>query len=175
MPHRAIYRVIYDDVTLSDTPTSLGYGGSMKILFILTTVFSVSCMGIEHFTLEGNKKLNLPFSDAVKVGKQIYISGNIGVLPGTATLVEGGIEAETEQTLKNIGRVLEHYGLNFSDIYRCQIMLAEISEWKTMNSVYKRYFKAPYPARSALGAKGLALGARVEIECTASAHKNAEY
>ena len=147
----------------------------MKILLILTSIFSISCMGIEHFTLEDNKKLNLPFSDAVKVGDHVYISGSIGVLPGSGTLVTGGIEAETEQTLKNIGRVLEHYDLSYSDIFRCQIMLADISEWKKMNAVYKRYFKAPYPARSALGAKGLALGARVEIECTASARQKAGY
>ena len=117
-----------------------------------------------------NPSLKLPFSEAVSVAETIYLSGQIGVIPQTLTLVEGGIEAETLQTMNNIKSTLEANGLAMRNIVKCTIMLADLSEWSKFNNVYTTFFKEPYPARSALGVNGLALGAKVEIECLAVDH-----
>ena len=111
---------------------------------------------------------DLPFSEMVKVGKVIYLSGQIGVIPGTLNLVSGGIKAETRQSMENIKAVLEHHGYSMKNVVKCTVMLADISEWPTFNEVYKSFFSKPYPARSAFGANGLALNARVEVECLAA-------
>ena len=111
---------------------------------------------------------NLPFSDAVRVGNMLYLSGSIGVLPGTLDLAEGGIQAETRQTMENIRTTLEKYGSSMDRIVKCTIMLADISEWNAMNEVYVSFFPGHKPARSAFGADGLALDSRVEIECMAT-------
>ena len=109
----------------------------------------------------------LPFSEVVRVDNTLYLSGMVGVKPGTTELVSGGIEAESHQTMKNIRMMLQAHGASMDDVVKCTVMLADISEWRTFNQVYKTYFKGRYPARSALGANGLALGARVEVECLA--------
>jgi reactive intermediate/imine deaminase len=109
----------------------------------------------------------LPFSEAVRVGDTLYLSGQIGIEPGTLKVVTGGIEAEARQTLANIRTSLEAHGYTLRDVVKCTVMLADIGEWAAFNEVYKAFFSAPYPARSALGANGLALGARVEVECIA--------
>lgn len=109
----------------------------------------------------------LPFSEAVRVGDTLYLSGQVGIKPGTLELVPGGIRAEARQTLENIRTTLEAHGYSMRDIVKCTVMLADIAEWATFNEVYKTFFSPPYPARSALGANGLAIGARVEVECLA--------
>lgn len=109
----------------------------------------------------------LPFSEAVQVGNTLYMSGQLGITPGTMNLVAGGIEPESRQTMENIRTTLEAHGYSMSDIVKCTVMLADISEWQAFNSVYQTFFMRPYPARSALGAGGLALNARVEVECIA--------
>ena len=109
----------------------------------------------------------LPFSEAVRVDDTLYLSGMVGVTPGTTKLVAGGLEAESRRTMDNIGMTLEAHGASMDDVVKCTVMLADISEWRTFNQVYKTYFKGRYPARSALGANGLALGARIEVECLA--------
>ena len=114
----------------------------------------------------------LPFSQAVRVGDVLYMSGAIGVLPGEMELAPGGIEPETKQTMENIGEVLKGNGLTFDDVFKCTAMLADMSKWGAFNKVYVTYFKPEHlPARSALGANGLALGAQVELECWAFARK----
>jgi 2-iminobutanoate/2-iminopropanoate deaminase len=110
----------------------------------------------------------LPFSEAVRVGNTLYLSGQIGVKPGTLQLVPGGIREEARQALENTKTSLEANGYDMSDVVKCTVMLADIAEWATFNEVYRTFFSAPYPARSALGASGLALGARVEVECIAA-------
>lgn len=109
-----------------------------------------------------------PFSDAVRVGHMLYLSGKLGT-DGASGLVSGGIKAETKQTLENIRSVLERSGSSFDQVVKCTVMLADMSEWGAMNEVYVTYFaKDRMPARSAFGVSGLALGARVEIECLAT-------
>lgn len=109
----------------------------------------------------------LPFSEAVRVDNTLYLSGQIGVLPGTLNLVPGGIESESRQAMDNIKTTLETHGYAMNDLVKCTVMLADIKEWTTFNNIYKTYFTSHFPARSALGANGLAMGARVEVECIA--------
>jgi reactive intermediate/imine deaminase len=111
----------------------------------------------------------LPFSEIVKVNDTLYLSGQLGNVPGTMKLVDGGIKAEAHQTLDNIKTVLQTHGYDMHNLVRCTVMLADIADWPAFNEVYKTYFSAPYPARSAFAASGLALGARVEVECIAVA------
>ncbi len=122
---------------------------------------------VEYLLMPGMEGLDLPFSSAVRVDNTLYVSGNVGNLPGTLDLAPGGIAGETKQTLDNIKAVVEQFGSSMDKIVKCTVFLADINEWAAMNEVYKTYFKNP-PARSALGASGLALNARVEIECIAA-------
>jgi reactive intermediate/imine deaminase len=108
-----------------------------------------------------------PFSGAVRVGNTLYLSGALGADPATKKLVPGGIEAETKQTLENIKATLERNGSDLDHVVKCTVFMADIQEWPRMNEVYKKYFLKHFPARSAVAGSGLALGARVEIECIA--------
>ena len=121
---------------------------------------------VEYLLMPGLEDLDLPFSSAVRVDNTLYLSGNLGNIPGTLDLAEGGISGETQQTMENIKRVLEQFGSSMDEVVKCTVFLADMAEWGAMNEVYKTHFKNP-PARSALGASGLAIGARVEIECIA--------
>ena len=109
-----------------------------------------------------------PFSVGVRVGDVLLLSGTLGTEPGTPTLVGGGIEAETDQALKNIRRLLEANGTSMDRVVKCTVMLADIADYGAMNAVYVKHFPGPKPARSTFAASGLALGARVEIECWAA-------
>ena len=121
---------------------------------------------VTYLQMPGTEDLGLPFSSAVRVGNTLYLSGNLGNVPGTLELAAGGIDGETRQTLDNIAAVLEQFGSSLDDVVKCTVFLADIKDWPAMNEVYRTYFKNA-PARSALGANGLALNARVEIECIA--------
>jgi reactive intermediate/imine deaminase len=119
---------------------------------------------VEYYTSESMK--GLPFSAAVRVGRMLYLSGQVGT-DGSRKLVPGGIAAETRQVMENIRATLERYGSSLDHVIKATVMLTDMSEWAEMNEVYVTYFSKHMPARSALGANGLALGARVEIECIA--------
>ncbi len=122
----------------------------------------------EYLLSEQAKSLNLPFSEAVRVGDMLYLSGQLGILPGTTELAPGGIEGETRQAMENIRSVLERYGSSMDKIVKCTVMIADIGEWPKFNEVYVTFFPGPKPARSAFAAAGLALNGRVEVECWAS-------
>ena len=109
----------------------------------------------------------LPLSEAVRVGDTLYLSGQVGIVPGTMNLAPGGLEGETRQTMENIKTSLQAHGYSMNDLVKCLVMLADVSQWATFNEIYKTYFNERYPARSAFGANGLAIGAQVEIECIA--------
>lgn len=126
---------------------------------------AIAAESIEYLNSGKVLPKNLPFSEAVRVGNTLYLSGQIGILPGTLKLVPGGIVEESRQTMDNIKASLEANGYSMNDLVKCTVMLADIAEWGAFNQVYKTYFTSRYPARSALGANGLALGARVEVEC----------
>lgn len=123
---------------------------------------------MEFINSAAARAAKLPFSQAVRVGDVLYLSGALGNLPGTMQLVPGGMEAEARQTMENIGAVLKESNLSFSAIFKCTVMLADMSKWADFNKVYLTYFDPDcLPARSAFGANGLALGAQVELECWA--------
>jgi len=129
----------------------------------------MSKVGIERFSNGGVLPPSLPFPECTAVGGLLFLSGQLGNLPGTLALVEGGIRAETRQALDNIVAVLRSQELGLENLVRCTVMLADIGEWPEFNAVYGEFFTdAPMPSRSAFGCNGLALGARVEIECTAA-------
>lgn len=113
----------------------------------------------------------LPFSEAVEACGLVFLAGQVGTVPGELRLVPGGIGPETRQTIENIKAILARRGLTLDDVVKVTVFLADISEWPAMNEVYREHFDAPYPARSAAGASGLALGARVEIEVIAQARR----
>jgi len=125
---------------------------------------------VEHY---GRPVLNgqpLPFSDAVRVGDTLYLSGQLGI--GADGKLPEGIEAQTKQTLDNIGAILKRAGLGYEDVFHCTAMLADMKLWPAFNTVYVTYFpEGKRPARSAFGASGLALGALIELECQAYAGK----
>ncbi|HIA94004.1 MAG TPA: RidA family protein [Candidatus Marinimicrobia bacterium] len=120
---------------------------------------------VEYLQSEEFKQINMPFSEAVRVGNLLFLSGQIGDvytdIPGQTKLAEGGIRPETRQTMENIKSVLERYGLTLENVVKCTCMLADIKEWGEMSEEYIKYFPINKPARSAFAGTGLAMGARV--------------
>ena len=123
----------------------------------------------EYYDSDLTRGLGLPFSEAVRVGDLLILSGMVGTRPGTLELVPGGLEAESRQALENIRHMVEAAGGSIEDIVKCTVMLEDISQWSAFNRIYVEFFGDHRPARSAFGADGLALGAAVEVECIAAA------
>ena len=118
----------------------------------------------EYYTMPGPRPL--PFSEAVRVGDMLYLSGQLGT-DSAGKLVAGGIGPETRQALTNVAAVLARHGSSMDRVVKCTVMLADIREWAAMNEVYEEFFPEHRPARSAFGTTGLAMGARLEVECLA--------
>ena len=109
-----------------------------------------------------------PFSESVQAGPVLYLSGQIGEAADGSGVVPGGLESETRRIMERMGAVLKARGLGYGDVFKCTVMLADMREWPRFNAIYAEYFTpGRYPARSAMGVSGLALGARVELECMA--------
>ncbi len=141
-----------------------------NILFIFSMILSFSTLQAQpiEFLNAENAPGHLPFSQAVRVGGTLYLSGQIGIDPKTSKLVSGGMKNEAVQTMENIKNTLELHNYSMKDVIKCTVMLADISQWEAFNSVYVSYFSKPYPARSAFAASGLALGSLIEVECIAA-------
>lgn len=122
---------------------------------------------VTYYQSEEMAALGLPFSDAVIVDNMVYVSGQVGNLPGKLELAEGGIRGETIQAMKNLQSVLEATGSSLDHVVKVTVMLADINEWSVFNEEYVKFFPNNKPARSAFGTQGLALGARLELECIA--------
>ncbi len=112
-----------------------------------------------------------PYSQAVKSGDTLYISGQVPVDPATGKIVEGGIKAQTEQVLKNIGAILREAGMDYSNIVKTTCLLSDMDNFVAMNEVYAQYFTQDMPARAAFGVVRLPLGAMIEIEAIAVSNK----
>lgn len=110
------------------------------------------------------------FSSAVRSGDFIFLSGALGALPNInpPQVIEGGIEAETRQTMENIITVLDAAGATLEDLIKCTVYLADIEDYAAMNAVYVEFMPEQPPARAALAGSGLALGALVEVDCIAA-------
>ncbi len=141
---------------------------AIALLAFTAAAFADQKPAVEYLNSGKVVPATLPFSEAVRVGNTLYLSGQVGSRPGTMQLVAGGIREQARQALENIKTSLEANGYGMGDVVKCTVMLADIAEWAAFNEVYRTFFSAPYPARSALGANGLALGARVEVECIAA-------
>ena len=110
----------------------------------------------------------LPFSSAVRVGDLLILSGQLGNTPDGK--LPPGMEAQARQAMENIGAILKGQGLGFGDVVKCTVMLDDMKNWPAFNKIYVTYFPdGKFPARSAFGADGLALGALAEVECWAHA------
>jgi reactive intermediate/imine deaminase len=143
---------------------------TLPVLLLMagSQVFAGETRLVEFYPAGTDTERQLPFSDAVRVGNLLFLSGKIGNIPGTMNLAPGGIQGETRQTLENIKASLEKRGSSMGEVVKCTVFLADIAEWAAMNEVYVEFFPENPPARSALGVSGLALGARTEIECIAT-------
>lgn len=109
-----------------------------------------------------------PYSQAVQVGHTLYLAGQIGLDPETEALVEGGVEAETQQAMDNLQAVLEAAGFSMADVVDAQVFLVDLDEFDAMNAVYGSYFEDAPPARAAVQVARLPRDARIEIKLTAA-------
>ncbi len=108
-----------------------------------------------------------PYSQAVRVGKLIFLSGQIGIDPNNGNLVSGGITAETHQVMKNIQAILAEAKLSFANIVKTTIFLTNLSDFTEVNQIYAEYLSKDFPARSTIEVKALPKGAKIEIEVIA--------
>lgn len=112
-----------------------------------------------------------PYSQAVRWGNLLFLSGQVGIDPETGKLVEGGIETQACQIFKNITAILAAVGLDCSCLLKTTVFLKDMAQFKTLNEIYAGHVPEPYPARSALAVKELPLGAELEIEAIAMIKK----
>jgi len=108
-----------------------------------------------------------PYSQAIKAGGFVFLSGQIPIDPGTGQFVAGGVAEQTEQVLKNLSAVLEASGSSLARVVKTTVFLADMSDFAAMNEVYGRFFTNEPPARATVAAAGLPRDARVEIELVA--------
>ncbi len=108
-----------------------------------------------------------PYSQAIDTGAQIFCSGQVGVDPATGDLVVGGIKAEAQRALRNLGAVLEAAGVSYADVVKTTVFLIDIGDFATFNAIYADFFPDPPPARSTFAVAALPKGARVEVEAIA--------
>jgi 2-iminobutanoate/2-iminopropanoate deaminase len=139
----------------------------------MTRMITASSLGLEHLNSSEFARTGLPFSEMVRVGEMLYLSGQMGTLPGTLTLIEGGMAAQARQALQNIEHALQTQGYSLQHVVKCTVMLADMDDWPDFNTVYREFFRAPYPARSAFGVTALALGGMLEIDVIATTGKSA--
>ena len=145
---------------------------NMKNLFLIfLLIFSIPaifCQDIIFVNSELHLENDAPFSEATIVNGIIYLSGEIGTLPNNK-VIDGGIVPETIQALSNISNKLERMGSSIDNVFKCTCMLANIMDWPEMSKAYKTFFKKEkLPSRSAFAGSGLALNAKIEIECMAT-------
>lgn len=110
-----------------------------------------------------------PFSQAIRANGFVFFSGQVGQDPATGKLVEGGVAAETEQIFQNLAALLETAGKSFEDVVRVGVFLTNMGDYAAVNAVYAKHFEKPFPARTAIGAAALPLGAHVEIDLIVAA------
>jgi 2-iminobutanoate/2-iminopropanoate deaminase len=109
-----------------------------------------------------------PYSQAVKAGDLLFISGQIGIDPATQEVVAGGVEAQARQVLRNIGAILAAAGLEYGNVVKTTIFLADMADFKAVNALYAEFFPAPFPARSTVAVRELPRSVAIEIETIAA-------
>ena len=139
---------------------------SAMAIFLFACSASIQAPQIARFDDGPFAGMGYPYSESARVGDLLFLAGQIGE-DADGKLVPGGIQSEAEQMMLNVEAALARRGLAMKHVVKCTVFLADIAEWGAFNEVYKKHFSQPYPARSALGASGLAANARVEMECIA--------
>ena len=141
----------------------------IALLMITTAAAAVPRRpAVEHFGRPNVSGQPLPFSDAVRVGDVLYISGQLGIGPDGK--LPDGIEAQTKQAMENVGAILKRAHVGYDRIFHCTAYLADMKGWPAFNKVYVGFFPdGPLPARSAVDVDALALGGLLELECQAYA------
>jgi 2-iminobutanoate/2-iminopropanoate deaminase len=109
-----------------------------------------------------------PYSQAIRAGSLLFLSGQVPIDPATGELVKGDIAAQTHRVFQNLGEILKAAGATFEDVVRTTVYLADMNDFGAMNEVYGSYFSAPAPARATVQAARLPKDARVEIDLIAS-------
>ena len=107
-----------------------------------------------------------PYSQGLKVGNLVFVSGQIPVNPETGVMAEG-IEAQAKQSLTNLQNILKEAGFSLNNVVKTTVFLSDLNDFATVNAVYETFFTAPYPARSCVQVAGIPKGAKIEIECIA--------
>jgi len=138
-----------------------------RLIMVVASLLLSTQVAAQRLDTGPGAGLGYPFSEAARVGDLLFLSGQVGT-DDKGELAPGGMVPEAHQIMQNIQGVLQRQGLSMKDVVKCTIFLADVAEWADFNKVYVTYFEKPYPARSALGANGLALGARLEVECMAA-------
>jgi 2-iminobutanoate/2-iminopropanoate deaminase len=108
-----------------------------------------------------------PYSQAIKAGQFLFVSGQVPIDPGTGNLVEGSIADQTRRAFENVGAILKAGGASFKDVVRTTVYLADLGDFTAMNEVYATFFTAPQPARSTIQAARLPRDARIEVDVIA--------
>ena len=142
----------------------------MKSLISMLLILSPGAAQAQRAPVEfvGKPVAGRPFSSAVRVGDTLYLSGQIGI--GADNKLPDTFDAQAKQAMDNVGAALKGAGAGIGDLVKCTVMLADMADWPAFNKVYATYFPSGrFPARSAFGANGLALGAKLEVECIAYA------
>lgn len=114
-----------------------------------------------------NTPAKRPYSPAIEVNNTLYVSGQIAVDPATGKLVEGKIEEQTRQVLKNLKNVIEKAGYSMENVAKCTVLMSDIAFYATVNQIYMEYFPKDPPARMAFAVKDLPMGALIEIDAIA--------
>lgn len=147
---------------------------SFVILVTLALLASVACNTEEKEEKAGRKVITLentpakrPYSPAIEAGNTLYVSGQIAVDQTTGKLIEGGIEEQTRQVLKNLKNVIEKAGYSKENVAKCTVLLSDIAFYATVNQIYMEFFPKDPPARMAFAVKDLPMGALIEIDAIA--------
>ncbi|MEM9986392.1 MAG: Rid family detoxifying hydrolase [Bacteroidota bacterium] len=140
---------------------------------LLTALFACQAppatppLEVQYLTSPAKSAANPPYSEVVKVGQMLFLSGQLGYEPGTRDLPEGGIRAETRNVLQNIETTLKQHGADLNSVVKVNVYLADIEDYAAMNEVYRGFFTEHFPARTTLAVAGVPRGARLEVECVA--------
>jgi 2-iminobutanoate/2-iminopropanoate deaminase len=142
----------------------------MRLAVVVAAALAAAPLAAQdHQTIHVNEPAGLPFSSATRVGNLLFLAGQVGNTPGTRQLADTGIAGQTRQAFENIKTVLAAVGSSLERVVKCTVFLTSMGDYQAMNTVYATYFPKDPPARSTVAGSGLALGARVEIECIATA------
>ena len=108
-----------------------------------------------------------PYSQAIEANGTVYVSGQLGIDPATGNFADGGAVAQARQSLTNISNILKEAGLSMKNVVKVTVLLADINDFAAVNEIYKDFFEAPFPARSAFAVAALPKGGKIEIEAIA--------